>query len=42
MNRWAVRLMGILLVLFLLFVLWGMKRTLEQMQDQRSQQHAPR
>ncbi len=40
MNRWAVRMMGILLVLFLLFVLWGMKRTLEQMQDQRSVQHS--
>jgi uncharacterized membrane protein YqjE len=42
MNRWAIRMMGILLVLMLLFVLWGMKRSLEQQLEQRSGQSAPR
>ena len=40
MNRWAIRMMGILLVLMLLFMLWGMKRSLEELRDQQSQQQS--
>ncbi|MEO8215863.1 MAG: hypothetical protein ABI718_02160 [Acidobacteriota bacterium] len=31
MNKWAARILGALLVAFLLLVLYGMQRTLERM-----------
>ncbi|HEX6640132.1 MAG TPA: hypothetical protein VF215_03425 [Thermoanaerobaculia bacterium] len=43
LNRWAVRMMGALLVLALLAVLWSMKNTLEHLQQQQqSGQSSPR
>ena len=42
MNRWAVRMMGIVLVVALLLMLWFTKQMFEQMVQQRTQQHVPR
>jgi YbbR domain-containing protein len=40
MNRWVVRIMGLLLILMLFFVLNHMKNTLEELA--KTQQSAPR
>ena len=36
MNRWAVRILGVLVLAVLLLLLFNLQRTLQRMVDQRS------
>ena len=41
MSRWPMRIVGILLIVMLFMVMYGMIKTLQTMQATRQQQSAP-